>query len=61
MFWKKITIFTKHNRIKVIKTKTEVSIYTIVENEIFEQKMIYCSHLISNQNKDLWKETLLDM
>ena len=36
--------------LRFIKTKTEVSIYTIAESELCEQKMIYYSHLISNQN-----------
>ena len=36
--------------LRFIKTKTEVSIYTIAESELCEQKMIYYPHLISNQN-----------
>ena len=36
--------------LRFIKTKTEVSIYTIAESELCEQKMIYYRHLISNQN-----------
>ena len=36
--------------LRFIKTKTEVSIYTIAESELCEQKMIYYSHLIPNQN-----------
>ena len=47
--------------LRFIKTKTEVSIYTIAESELCEQKMIYYRHLIPNQNNARKKKETLSV